>query len=411
MFHNHRRGRLLSMASAVLAVLWIAGCGGSSTGGSPGEGGEPALDRTGSLNVAVQWPAAPTRLIPSNTASLRVSVTGNAGGLSEPTAQILVNGITSARFAGLFPGSYTVLVEAFPNSDATGPLLAAGTDANVVIAPQGVTTVSIVLDSEVASVTVTLSQPATVDQASQTVRATLTAWTQVNGNGSIVPIDPSKVSWTSDTPTVATVPGVVGNGTNVTPVTGSVPNGTVPVTITGRYRELPVDLANTAQLLVRASGSNPVVLSTSPVDRDNGVAVGANITATFDRAMNAATLQTAFTLMQGAIPVPGEVSFAGTTATFNPTADLVQGATYTATITTAARDQLGNPLARDEVWTFTTHLGPESAILGAASEFNVLAGSAITNADTVSAPTRIQGLVGVFPGAAVTGLPTAQSAG
>ena len=51
--------------------------------------------------------------------------------------------------------------------------------------------------------------------------------------------------------------------------------------------------------------------------------------------------------------------------------------------------------------------GPAPVILGTAWDFNILAGSAVTNTDTVSNPTTINGLVGVSLGSAVTGLPTA----
>jgi hypothetical protein len=44
----------------------------------------------------------------------------------------------------------------------------------------------------------------------------------------------------------------------------------------------------------------------------------------------------------------------GTTATFNPTADLAGSTLFTATITTGAEDLAGNALAADYVWTFTT---------------------------------------------------------
>ena len=41
-------------------------------------------------------------------------------------------------------------------------------------------------------------------------------------------------------------------------------------------------------------------------------------------------------------------------ATFTPSADLLLNTPYTATITTGAEDLLGNPLATDFVWSFTT---------------------------------------------------------
>src|SRR5438093_1021512 len=49
-----------------------------------------------------------------------------------------------------------------------------------------------------------------------------------------------------------------------------------------------------------------------------------------------------FTLKQGTTAVTGTVSYAGVTATFNPLSTLAPITTYTATMTTEARDLAGN---------------------------------------------------------------------
>lgn len=158
----------------------------------------------------------------------------------------------------------------------------------------------------------------------------------------------------------------------------------------------------------------PTVILNTPEDDAVEVPLNSKPTATFVEAMDPLTITTTtFTLSgPGTTPVSGTVAYAGMTATFTPTspADLIPETEYTATITTGASDLAGNTLATDYVWTFTTgeliHLGPDPVILGTAGEFNILAGSAVNNTDTFSARTMINGLVGVFPGSAVTGLPT-----
>jgi hypothetical protein len=71
--------------------------------------------------------------------------------------------------------------------------------------------------------------------------------------------------------------------------------------------------------------------------------------------MDPATITAAtFILMQGTAPVECAVTYAGTVATFNPTIDLAIDATYTATITTDAKDMAGTSLAANKTWTFTT---------------------------------------------------------
>ncbi len=100
----------------------------------------------------------------------------------------------------------------------------------------------------------------------------------------------------------------------------------------------------------------PAVVSTIPVNGATAVAVNTTISATFSEAMNPATINAAtFTLTgPGATPVAGTVTFAGTTATFAPFAVLTTSTSYTATITTGAKDSAGAPLAANVAWTFTT---------------------------------------------------------
>jgi hypothetical protein len=99
----------------------------------------------------------------------------------------------------------------------------------------------------------------------------------------------------------------------------------------------------------------PAVSSTIPADTATGVAINQNITATFSEAMDPATItSTTFTVMQGATPVPGVVTYVGTVATFNPTNDLAANTVVTVTITTGVTDLVGNALAANKTWNFTT---------------------------------------------------------
>ena len=104
-----------------------------------------------------------------------------------------------------------------------------------------------------------------------------------------------------------------------------------------------------------ADTTAPTVSSTVPADAATGIALNANITATFSEAMDPATITTAtFTLKQGTTVVSGAVTYVGTTATFNPTSNLAASTTYTAAVTTGVKDLAGNALASDYVWSFTT---------------------------------------------------------
>ena len=153
----------------------------------------------------------------------------------------------------------------------------------------------------------------------------------------------------------------------------------------------------------------PTVTSVTPLNGSTLVCPNtAVITATFSKAMNPATINTAtFTVSSSAGSVSGQVSYASTTniATFTPSSALTPSTTYTATITTGATDTFGNALTANFVWTFTTSTTctppPPPFNLGAACSFGILGGSTVTNVPGTA--TTVSGDVGVWPGSAVTG--------
>jgi hypothetical protein len=100
----------------------------------------------------------------------------------------------------------------------------------------------------------------------------------------------------------------------------------------------------------------PAVTAEVPANGAIGTPVAQALTANFNQAMNAATINaTTFTLTgPGATPVTGTVTYSGTTATFTPAAALAPSTLYTATITTGAKNSIGIGLASNFVWTFTT---------------------------------------------------------
>ena len=149
----------------------------------------------------------------------------------------------------------------------------------------------------------------------------------------------------------------------------------------------------------------PTVILTSPLDLAMNVSILKRITATFSEPMDPLSIiGTTFTLAQGLNPIGGAVTYDAVlaTTTFVPTLPLAVSTTYTATITTAARDLALNPMVSNSVWTFTTGAcGQAPVILGAAGNFVALAGSTVTN----TGATSITGDLGVSPGSSVTGFP------
>ena len=101
----------------------------------------------------------------------------------------------------------------------------------------------------------------------------------------------------------------------------------------------------------------PTVIAVAPLDGETNVSRNIqSITAEFSIPMNATTLTaSSFTLFKGAVQVTGgSVAYDNRVAELNVTTVLDANATYTATITTAAKSATGVALANNYVWTFTT---------------------------------------------------------
>ncbi len=109
----------------------------------------------------------------------------------------------------------------------------------------------------------------------------------------------------------------------------------------------------------------PVVKTRTPMANTAGVAVGQNVAATFNEAVQGVSGST-FTLRSAAgSSVTGAVSYdAGSRiATLNPSVDLAPGTQYTATLTggpTSIRDVANNPLVTQS-WSFTTATPSDSS--------------------------------------------------
>ncbi|MGA9041593.1 MAG: ice-binding family protein [Terriglobales bacterium] len=172
------------------------------------------------------------------------------------------------------------------------------------------------------------------------------------------------------------------------------------------------------------AATEPTVISSSPSDRStavttrtntsDNVVTGTAVIATFSQPMDPATVNSSregdmltFTVKEtGGNNIPGTVvmSAANTVATFTPTSSALNPDTsYTARITTAAKNGGGVAMANPVEWTFTTDgvvsTGQTPVRLGEASIFAILTKSGITDVF----PSAITGAVGSSPitGAAI----------
>ncbi len=162
-----------------------------------------------------------------------------------------------------------------------------------------------------------------------------------------------------------------------------------------------------------AASSNPTVISSSPsssvtnvptsTNGTGNVVTGKVLAATFDGAMQPATLTTpgTFTLsVTNGAAVAGVVTMnaANTIATFTPTAStLLANTNYTATVSTAAKNVAGTAMPSPVAWSFTTNavarIGQAPVNLLTAGNFVILTKTGITNVHT----SAITGNIGASP--------------
>jgi hypothetical protein len=173
-----------------------------------------------------------------------------------------------------------------------------------------------------------------------------------------------------------------------------------------------------------ANTTPPTVTVTLPVSGATGVPTNQKITATFSKVMDPATITAAGTFTVavagvGGAAVPGTVSYAGSIATFTPSANLAASTQVTATITNAAKDLAGNALVAGAVpnpWSFMTGAGPSTTaptitlVNPTNTEINVLLNTAVNatfseamDPVTITAPGTFTLAVAGAGGAAVSG--------
>jgi methionine-rich copper-binding protein CopC len=363
---------------AILLTAFVAGCGSSGGGG----GGSPADT------------AAPTvsSNVPANEATgiaLNANITATFSEVMDPLT-LTAETFTLQQGTTAVPG-----VVSYVGSTATfNPTanLAAGANYTATVT-SGVK--DLAGNAMAVAKTWTFTTGATADTTAPIVSSTVPAdgATGIAVNANITAtfseaIDAATISTATFTlrQAAAIVAGsvsYVGNTATFDPTASLLANTLYTATLTTGVKDLSGNalVATTTWSFTTgaaADTSAPTVSSTLPADAATGLAINANITATFSEAMDATTISSAsVTLKQGANVIAGSVTYVGTTATFNPTGNLLANTLYTATVTTTVKDLAGNALAAPKTWSFTTAADPTPPTVSFTAPANAAIGVAL----------------------------------
>jgi len=373
--------------TALVLLAFLAGCGGGGGDGGSGSGGSsgppdltaptvtamsPGEDNFGIATNSKLTATFSEAMVPAaiNTANFRLAL-GDDISLPGTVSYDAANRIAVFTPAGgLLPGTrYTATVITGITDPAGNPLMSdfawcftTGADADF-IDPSVASTIPA---NAASGVPVNRKVSATFSEEMNSLTLTPANFRVTGPAGAVS----GKVTYLGGTAVFA-------------PTNGLASNTTYTTTITAGARDLA---GNAAQPMAwsfatgaSADATPPGVISTDPAG--SNVAIGSTINVSFNEPMNPATITTATFRVTApgpnspTDPVAGTVSVTfdaasnTATATFTrinhlitptqaeghltPVSNLEPGTTYTATLTTAARDMAGNAVA-SKVWSFTT---------------------------------------------------------
>jgi hypothetical protein len=308
--HVAGKMRSLGLGMALLPVVFMAGCGGTA---------KPTLTSiapsSGIQGAAVAVTLTGTNFGPGST----ISLSGTGINVSSPavvSSTSITATFTIAASAPTGPQNVTVTTGSKTSGSQTFTVNSG--------AP---TLTSIAPSSGVQGTAVAVTVTGTLFASGSTIA--------LSGTG-ITVSNITVVSSTSITATFTIALNAPAGAQNVTVTTAIGTSGTQPFTVNA----LP-----------------PTVTFTNPANLATGIPLNRKIAATLSKPMDSTTITAAtFTLVGGGTNVAGTVTYNATSnvATFAPMANLAANTTFTATITTGAKDLSGTSLALSFAWTFTT---------------------------------------------------------
>ena len=392
---------------ASLVTVLLAACGGSGTDpilGAPGVGTAPTVSATSpaASSPAISGVATSTDVSATFDQAMNAAAAMSSFTLTCPASAPIAAAVSydaSSRTATLTPAAalpVNAVCRATISTAATGT-------AGIALAAPFTWTFATAASADATRPTVTVTLPANAASGVPTNTRITAAFSEAMAASSVSAATFQVTDTTKGTSVPGTVVYSVASRTAVfTPSTMPLAGGDL---FTARITAAATDLAgnglagNPAALpaasdhvwtfttATTTDSTPPTVSAISPGNGSNGNCLTKTVTATFSEAMDPATLTTSsFTVTAAGVPVAGTVSYdsAAMLATFVPTnaAGFAPNTTFVVTVTTAATDLAGNPLAADRVWGFATgaQACTTGVALGAAASFGAFGGGAgVTN--------------------------------
>jgi hypothetical protein len=183
------------------------------------------------------------------------------------------------------------------------------------------------------------------------------------------PMDASTITIATFTLREGTMPiaGVIafsGNTATFSPTKALTPFTTYTATIYAGVRDIAKNAMISDFIWSFTTGADPAptVTSTDPLNLAIGVAFNKKISAAFSKPMDSLSATKSISIINmslGGTVVLGSVTYTGTTVVFTPSFNLLPSTSYSATISTVAKDLAGTFLKSKYTWNFTTGKAPD----------------------------------------------------
>lgn len=249
---------------------------------------------------------------------------------------------TAALAAGTaYTATVTTGVKDVAGTPMAAPYTWTFTTAEAAIPPVVVSTIPL---ASATNVLATTKVSATFSVAMQAASINGTTFSLATSTGTVVP---ATVTYANS---VATL----------TPTTALAGGAVYTATVTTGVKDTAGTAMANPYVWSFTTDTPPTVIANTPLAGAVGVLAGSKVTATFSKAMSAASITTTTFKVAGPtnVAVPATVTYSNGVATLTPTSPLALGTLYTATVTTGAKDVAGTSLANTFTWSFTTDIAP-----------------------------------------------------